>query len=91
MPNQTIVNKDAVGGNQLIKASTPVLAAATSVISFISSITHTSMYYQARPQAVEGVFASLSFAVAFASTADTSSEPRVSCTQDKTVAASKES
>ena len=38
MPSHTIVNKDAIGGNQLIKAIIPVLAATTSITSFVSSM-----------------------------------------------------
>jgi hypothetical protein len=36
MPSHTIVNKEAVGGNQLIIVRTPVLAAAISTTSFVS-------------------------------------------------------
>ena len=38
MPSHTIVNKEAVGGSQLIIVSTPVLAAAISITSLVSSI-----------------------------------------------------
>ena len=38
MPSHTIVNKEAVGGNQLIIVRTPVLAAAISTTSFVSFI-----------------------------------------------------
>ena len=37
MPSHTIVNKDAVGGNQAANAKTPVEAAATSTTSLPSS------------------------------------------------------
>ena len=36
MPNHTIVNREAIGGSQLSIVSTPVLAAATSITSFVS-------------------------------------------------------
>ena len=38
MPSHIIVNKEAVGGNQLIIVSTPVLAAAMSITSLVSSM-----------------------------------------------------
>ena len=38
MPSHIIVNKEAVGGSQLIIVSTPVLAAAISITSLVSSM-----------------------------------------------------
>ena len=37
MPNQTIVNRDAVGGNQATRDNSPVEAANISTVSFTDS------------------------------------------------------
>jgi hypothetical protein len=47
MPNHTIVNKEAIGGSQLSIVSTPVLAAATSITSFVSCIVWVPLFYLA--------------------------------------------
>ena len=39
MPNQTIVNRDAVGGNQATRDNSPVEAATISTVSFTDSCT----------------------------------------------------
>ena len=47
MPNHTIVNREAIGGSQLIIVSTPVLAAAISTTSFVSCIVWVPLFYLA--------------------------------------------